>query len=109
MQGPDDLAVLVDEFYRHAGGGHPDPGMAGIGSPLGAAPVIRNNRCYRNVMAGIGSREGAWPVIEDNECFENKMAGIGSQQDAAPVIRNNRCYKNEMAGIALELRSGRMV
>lgn len=33
--------------------------------------MIRNNRCYRNTMAGIGSRLGARPVIVENECYEN--------------------------------------
>ena len=77
--------------------------MAGIGSRLSAAPVIRNNRCYRNKMAGIGSREKARPVIEDNECFENIMAGIGAREGAAPIVRNNRCYNNAMAGISSRL------
>jgi hypothetical protein len=75
--------------------------MAGIGSRLGARPVIVDNECFENEMAGIGSREGAAPIIRSNKSYKNRMAGIGSRLAARPVIVDNHSRDNQMAGIGV--------
>jgi hypothetical protein len=81
--------------------------MAGIGSRLGAKPVIVDNDCYENKLAGIGSREGAMPIIQGNRCTKNELAGIGCREGAFCLVEGNECKENNFAGIGV--RSGAVV
>lgn len=74
----------------------------GIGVAEGAEAIVRNNTCYENLRAGIGCRNAS-PLIAGNTCFGNVRAGIGCREGARPTIQGNSCYRNRRAGIGIRM------
>ena len=74
----------------------------GIGVAEGSEAIVRGNTCTENLRAGIGCRK-ANPIVTDNLCSGNVRAGIGCREGAKPVLRGNTCVKNRRAGIGIRM------